>query len=315
MLIQDPFAYGEVFAEFGLPLEPDLVEPLYPFAPVFLIDWDGQPVVLKHTCRPLEQALALAGWVSGLQARGVPVVAPVPGLPENPRAVGDDVWVVYPYIVGEPYEAETSQLYAAGALQGLLHADLDAAPALADKTWWELGELEDSLPRLAATPLRFAPEQAAALMEAIAAWIDDAPARAAWLRTLGLPELDCSCDFKANNLVFTSAGAVLIDPDLAGRQPRIVDLALACLLFHNEVTGGQGRLLTTAEWAAFLDGYYAHVALTEEEVAAWPAVLRHVFLGHGLWLVFNEYEIDAPVQQAFMDDLLAFVLTPDRYAL
>lgn len=317
MLIQDPFDYAEVFAEFELPLDPERVASLYPFAPVFLVEAEAGDVVLKRTRKPFERALALADWERELASRGVAVVEPVPEIPENPREVGEDVWVVYPYVEGQPYEAAWSQLRDAGALLGRMHAVLEPAPGLVAMDWEAPApeDLEEDMEALAALPFRHEAPWAEAIAATVADWLDDHPDCLARLSEAGLPEADCSWDYKANNLVFTEAGAVLIDPDLAGRLPRLLDLALACLLFHNEIGGGGGRMLTPAEWAAFLDGYYDHVELTEAEIDAWPDALRYMFVDEALWLVFNEYEIDAPVQQRFMDDLLAFVLAPDRYAL
>lgn len=311
MLLQNPFDYGEVFTRFALPLDAERVESLYPFAPVFRIDED---LVLKRTARPIERALALAAWETSLLARGIPVVAPVDEIPENPREIDDEIWVVYPYVEGEPYQAASDQLFAAGALLGRLHAVEEPAPGLATHDWRAPRDFDD-LERLDLVPLRHDPEEAEAIVDAIAAWIATEPERIEWLSSLELPEADCSYDYKANNLIFSPDGPVLIDPDLARRVPRLLDLALACLLFHNEITGGEGRLLTTDEWLDFLDGYASELELTDLERAAWPEMLRHVFLDHGLWLIFNEYEIDAPLQQAFMDDLLSFVLEPERYPL
>lgn len=314
MLVQDPADYAPVFEAFGLPLDDEAIESLYPFAPVFRVAL-APDVVLKRTCGPLEKARMLADWERDCLERGIPVVAPVADWPDNPRALDGEVWVIYPYLEGAPYAATDAQLRAAGELLGRMHADPDAPSMLAAKDWDASWAIEDDMDRLEDFPFRHDPEAADAIREVLTDWLASAPARLAWLSSLGLPEVDCSCDYKANNLVFTDDGPVLIDPDLGARQPRVVDLALACLLFHNEIAGGAGAMLDEDQWAAFLEGYGAHVTLSDAEREAWPEALRHVFLTHGLWLVFNEYDIDAPLQQAFMDDLLGFVLADDAYGL
>ena len=47
------------------------------------------------------------------------------------------------------------------------------------------------------------------------------------LRTADLPAAAVTSDFKANNLVYTSTGPVMVDPDNGGVEPRLLDLALA----------------------------------------------------------------------------------------
>ena len=66
---------------------------------------------------------------------------------------------------------------------------------------------------------------------------------------------------------------MLIDPDNAERGPRLLDLALAALLFHTETA--TYRAFDAEEWAWFRDAYLDHVELTAAERALWPAALDY----------------------------------------
>ena len=66
----------------------------------------------------------------------------------------------------------------------------------------------------------------------------------------GLPHVATPHDFKANNLVLIPE-PFLIDPDNATWIPRIFDLALTLLLFHNEHDQAPDRVFTIDEWKLF----------------------------------------------------------------
>ena len=82
------------------------------------------------------------------------------------------------------------------------------------------------------------------------------------LQQTDLPHIATTYDYKANNLIMTPE-PYLIDPDNATWAPRIFDLALALLLFHNEHHDAPDRVFTTQEWKTFLSGYQTYVELTE----------------------------------------------------
>lgn len=101
-----------------------------------------------------------------------------------------------------------------------------------------------------------------------------------------LPLAGCSFDFKASNLVFAPM-SVLVDPDHAARIPRLYDLAVVALLFHNDLHSSLGRLWSKAEWHTFLAAYQAHMSLTDAERDFWKDVLRLAWLDQGVRLLGN----------------------------
>ncbi len=292
--------YAEVFRRFGIPAQ----ESIYPYAPVFR----GDGVAVKRT----HSADGMGRWVRRLASVGFPVVTPVAG----PYRIGEDDWVAYPWVEGRAYECTPEDIDAAGTLLGRLHA-LGAEPAgLSDFRWpdRDAATVEEDVtgldkamsahrPALREEVLgRFAPR--------LRAFMDsELPA----VRQARLPWVDASMDFKANNLVYTEAGPVLIDPDNGERVPRVLDLALAVLLFHNDLGD---RLFTRQEWEVFARAYLGEVELTADERRLWPVALRYMLLEWGVWTVVNGLETGDwhdPRQAAFLTDLVTVDL--ERFAL
>jgi spectinomycin phosphotransferase len=120
-------------------------------------------------------------------------------------------------------------------------------------------------------------------------------------------------DFRATNLVYAAGGPVLVDPDNAEYAPRILDLALAVLLFHYESDTAPGRLFTGVEWVAFRDAYLRNVRLTRAERDRWPDALRYMFMEWGVWTLIDCAEWHVPRQRAFLSDLVRRVA--DRFPL
>ncbi|WP_367269455.1 phosphotransferase [uncultured Rummeliibacillus sp.] len=112
----------------------------------------------------------------------------------------------------------------------------------------------------------------------------------ATIKDLRLPLVATLYDYKANNIIFTPS-PYLIDPDNATWLPRIFDLALVLLLFHNELDTAPDRIFTPTQWKLFLEGYKTYTTLTEFEKEVWDAVLQHIFLDEVMWLM-AEYEED-----------------------
>lgn len=293
--------YSRVLREFGFTLPTTgPPESIYSFAPVFRVaDARGEWIV-KRAQKPIGRARAVTAWVRCMAGQGVPVVTPAEGFGENPRAISteDDaeaVWVVYPFVSGEPYVGSLDQISAAGALLGQVHAasparefDLKVSnPAVAV----DEAEIDQDVEAILGHVAAWAPEREAEarrlLDERRRSYLSSALPR---LRETSLPQANCVWDYKASNLVFPSAASpVLIDPDNGGRIPRAYDLAIAALLFHNE---GQGpsRLFTVPEWEAFLSGYGRRVALTGEERSAWEDLLLAAWIDEGLWLLREDVE-------------------------
>ncbi len=235
---------------------------LYDYAPVFrVVDRNGDWVV-KRTGLAHSSGVAIGAWLSSLRRSGVAVVAPVDDFAPNPRKLDDGrCWVVYPYVAGEAYTASREQIRSAGSLLGQMHAaDLVETAALATRDSPVLRSTEwvARHERAATTWLRQAGYSEAKFRSSIKAYLSTA------VRVEGLPLAGCSCDFKASNLVFAPE-PVLVDPDHAARMPRLYDLAVAVLLFHNDAPTAPARLWSTKEWAAFMSGYGRHVSLTAYE--------------------------------------------------
>ena len=107
---------------------------------------------------------------------------------------------------------------------------------------------------------------------------------------------------------------MLIDPDHAAFLPRIYDLAIAALLFHDDLPTAPGRLWTPAEWRSLLTGYTRIIRLDPAEHAAWPGMLRLAWLDQALWLLGNHPQgWEDPRERAFLTalatiDLAGFAL-------
>jgi Ser/Thr protein kinase RdoA (MazF antagonist) len=302
--------YRHVFEHFGV-ADTDRDEfSCYAHAPVFPALVAGQKAAIKRTQRTPGFAEALGDWLRALRAGGVEVVAPVATPMANPARLGEDAWVAYPWIDGRPYDGSVSDIMAAGDLLGRMHAAGYDGAGMARFSWPEYSDEEV--------------EQAAAELTAslctggIAAAGDPVPGRLARLltgfRAWTLPavreaELPCapvSLDLRAINLLYRDGVPTLVDPDNAEYAPRLLDLALAALLFHNEIENGPGRLFDDAEWSAFIGAYLRHVQLTRAERALWPTAVRYMLIEWGFWTLTDAAGIGAwakPAQRSFLRDL------------
>jgi Ser/Thr protein kinase RdoA (MazF antagonist) len=301
-MIESAADVADVFAHFGI--RPTQEQSCYPWAPVFPAERDTAAVVLKRASSRSPDAVA--AWCRHLASTGVAVVTPV-GLPvPNPAAVDGQTWVVYPWISGRAYSASAADVAAAGDLLGRIHrASMPDLP-IATMGWpeYEPGEPAQDLPGLHAAFALHAPDDAAR----IAARLDPLGnnferTTLPRIRDADLPLVVATSDFKANNLVYTQDGPVLVDPDNGERMPRVLDLALAVLLFHTELETAPGRLFSPAEWTAFRDTYLAHVTLTEAEYAAWPDALDYQLWEEGTWAIEDSSEWHVARQRSLLVDL------------
>jgi spectinomycin phosphotransferase len=122
-------------------------------------------------------------------------------------------------------------------------------------------------------------------------------------------------DYKANNLIYTP-DPYLIDPDNAVCIPRIFDLALALLLFHNEMETAPDQVFTPKQWELFLKGYKEYVSLSALELRYWERAIEHVFLDEVMWLmaeVEEDWERDS--QRKLFASLLALLEDKSAYRL
>lgn len=132
-----------------------------------------------------------------------------------------------------------------------------------------------------------------------------------------MPAVATPFDYKANNLVYNNhAVPFLIDPDHATFLPRLYDIALALLLFHNELDTAPARIFNVEEWFLFKKGYFEYVALTNLEKAHWYDVVKHVYMDEVLWMLAESgADSDEPGQLGLIQSLLAFWDDMEQYDL
>lgn len=288
---------------------------------------DGRDVVVKRTASKPERALAMADWTRAVRACGPPVVTPVELGPQNPQQVGDDWWVVYPFIAGRGFTAgDLDHLQAAGDHLGRLHSaqvDPSILARLRPYDWPETtredvdGDLH-TLHGIFASRLGATARSASTMLTDLAdRWYSESlPALRQADNTDPLPRSGVSSDYKAANLIYGGDGyPTLVDPDNGGLEPRLFDLAMAVVLFHNECATAPGRLFTSGEWEIFASAYLRHMALTPRERLLWPAALDHMLWEEGSWaLEDNDADAWADARQgSYLEDLA--MTTPDRYPL
>jgi Ser/Thr protein kinase RdoA (MazF antagonist) len=308
-----------IIRAFGFELQADNAPAsISPFAPVFrLANSDGLWIV-KRTQTPLTRAQAIAAWTRSLAALGLGVVTPAPGFGDNPRTFQQDdqeqVWAVYPFIQGSPYQGDTPHIRAAGDLLGKMHAaGIDQDFGLKQRETVVTVEPEE-VEADTAQILRFMQQAFPHSVEAARAHLQMQAQRyfqqgRPRLATIRLPVTNCSWDYKASNLVYHQVGPVLVDPDNAGRIPRAYDLAIAALLFHNE-GAGPSRVFTANEWHVFLEGYRQHVQLSELEESSWEDILLCCWVDEALWLLQDDETGWAdPKQSGMLRSLLFADLT------
>ena len=103
------------------------------------------------------------------------------------------------------------------------------------------------------------------------------------IRGARLPHVNASMDYKANNLVYTPAGPVLVDPDNGDFAPRLLDLAQAALLFHTDHALAPAKPFDRAQWSAFIGAYLREVDLTDRERTLWPTAIEYMLSEEGHW--------------------------------
>src|SRR5262245_53323753 len=120
--------YADIIRAFGFEIESDMApKSLYDYAPVFRVANSDGFWVVKRTQAPIARAHAIAAWTQSLAGLGISVVNPAIGFGENPRVFQNDdgkeqPWVIYPFIEGQPYEGNLTQIRDAGDLLGKIHA-------------------------------------------------------------------------------------------------------------------------------------------------------------------------------------------------
>lgn len=290
-----------VLTHFGL----EQAQSIYAFAPVYkawspaLQHW----VVLKQTRNTSAHAQGIQAWCTALNKHQTPCVQAIAELSPNPRYLAQHHWVVYPFLEGHPYQGSLAQIEAAGAYLGKMH-QLNTSFDLPTYSWpaQEAASLEEDRQGLLDLQSRLRCKLSPVLFE----WLQSHPQLREGLKQAELPHVTGSWDYKANNLIFQHDTPILIDPDAAGYLPRLLDLALAALLFHNELPSAPARMFNAEEWQAFLKGYTHHIALTPTEKSLWPQALQWMFLEEALWLLLAEGgDTTNRHQHHFLKDVLA----------
>lgn len=256
---------------------------VYPWSPVFPCEVGGRPAVIKRARRTVQGATAVAAVTSQWRASGIAVVTPLKLGVANPVRLGEVNWVAYPFIEGHPYAGRTQEIEAAGMLLGRIHA-LEAGEARFPALRWpdeERAREETDVELLAKVMTPHAPEP---VLERLVTLMSSFPTEL--LPTISSARLPCQnvcMDYKASNLIYTSTGPVLVDPDNGDFAPRILDLAQAALLFHTDHDDAPARPFSRAEWTSFIDAYLRVAVLTETERRLWPTAIDFMLAWEGHW--------------------------------
>ena len=291
-------------------------ESIYPFSPVYRVTGEKEGFIVKKTQRPIERAQRMMRYTNNLKEYGIDVVTPVNLNEENPQSIGGDVYVVYPFINGAQYSGKEEEIIAAGRLLGKIHnlspkentfelEEYDVYDFNKDEVIESVKNIEENAAqynfRLDGIQLK------EKLLEIVTQQEE--------LKNSGLPYVITPHDFKANNLIYTP-GPYLIDPDNASWIPRIFDLALALLLFHNELSTAPDTPFTPNQWKLFLDGYKESVKMMEAEQVYWQKAVEHVFLDEVMWLMADAKEDWAnPSQRNIFEGLIKIFIDTSSYSL
>lgn len=262
-------------------------ESIYPYSPVYkgTLAGTSTEIILKKTRSPLKKARDIQTWLTHLTSAGVNCVEALDVQAPNPFTFEQDVWVAYPFIAGHHYTALSQEIKSAGQLLGRIHQA--GQTHLPDYTWGNPDEIDEDWKALQQLTSKGVATQD---IQALKPYFDNYATHLKQLQEADLPWISGTWDYKANNLIYTPQGPVLIDPDSAGRLPRLLDLALAVILFHNELASAPGRLFTQTEWHLFQEGYFSQVTLNHFEHQMWPLALKYMYLEEAVWLLLSDDE-------------------------
>lgn len=302
----------EIVSKFGFNVNEEL-ESIYPFSPVFRVRNGNQDVIVKRT---QSRANSVIAYTRMLKDSGIRVVTPVNLECENPQKIDDTNFVVYPFIEGTVYSGKDQEIYEAGQLLGKIHC-LSPVTNTYDLLEYDVydfnqDEVKESMEAVMSHANHAQIEIdigriEAMLLESVAFQHD--------LQQAHLPHVATPHDYKANNLILTPE-PYLIDPDNATWIPRIFDLALALLLFHNEHQSAPEQIFTVEQWNLFLSGYNTFVSLSEQEKRFWKKAISHIFLDEVMWLM-AEYKEDweNPSQRNLFQSLIQLLFDCSDYSL
>ncbi|WP_025784465.1 phosphotransferase [Sporosarcina sp. D27] len=301
-----------ILKRFGFNIEMEQ-KSIYPFSQVFKID----NYIIKRTQFPIERALNLVNYTSHLESNNINIVTPVEMSCNNPQQINDECFVCYPFIEGVVYEGSEEQIIQAGELLGRIHSfsTLENRFQLEEYDVFDFTyqEVEESIKEI---------EKFVELYDVnidthkLKIHLDQAVKNQDTIKNCELNWIDTPHDFKANNLIYKDNKPVLIDPDNAKWIPRAFDLALALLLFHNELVSAPNRVFTSDEWNLFLSGYLKYQTPSKVESAQWEAIVLHVFLDEVMWLMAEvEEDWKRAEQKELLVSLSNVLATLDDYPL
>lgn len=301
----------EILNLFGFEVEEEPTS-IYPYSPVYRVTYGDQDVVVKRTQSRAESVMS---YINMLKDKGINVVTPVKLQVDNPQKYENTNFVVYPFIDGRKYAGKKGEIYEAGKMLGQIHSlsPVTNSYNLLDYDVYDFNkeEVEESMEAMIQHAKRAGIEIDAALKTKLL----ESVANQQELYRANLPHVATTHDYKANNLILIPE-PFLIDPDNAAWIPKIFDLALALLLFHNEHEEAPDRVFTIGEWELFLSGYKEYMAITNEEKRFWEMAKLHVFLDEVMWLM-AEYEEDwqKSSQQKLFKSLIRTILESAEYKL
>lgn len=291
---------------------------IYPFSPVYKVEQNGRSYIVKKTRSPMDKAMSIVHFTEKLHGQGVSIVSPVQMNVPNPQQIDELVWVVYPFINGKKYTGKDEEIYQAGRQLGHIQSLSSVNNAEGLSTYsefdFEEGEILKDFEKIKVqAKKRGLVLDFSDLKDELLCIIKGQQI----LKRLELPSVATPNDYKANNLIYNdNAEPFLIDPDNAVFLPRIYDLALTLLLFHNEMETAPDKLFDPRQWELFKKGYSKFVKLTETEKENWQAVLKHVYLDEVIWLMAEvEEDWDNPNQIGLFESLLAFLTNTEAYDL
>ncbi|QTD41791.1 phosphotransferase [Sporosarcina sp. Te-1] len=287
-------------------------ESIYPFSPVYKVD----NKIVKRTQYPLERARNLVNYITYVRDAGAAIVTPVKLQISNPQQIDDDVYICYPFIEGTSYKGLNQEIKQAGELLGKIHSlsSQDNVYKLKtydvfDFTYEEVDEHVKEIERYAGV------YQVDTDIQRLRNLLYNAVENQEKLKKASLTWVETPHDYKANNLVYTDT-PTLIDPDNATWIPRTFDVALALLLFHNELPSAPNRVFSPQEWQIFLNGYTAHQTFTKTERDMWEEVVYHVFLDEVMWLMAEvEGDWRRQEQRELFESLLHIIANQENYRI
>lgn len=302
----------DILNKFGFHAEDEPIS-IYAFSPVYRVTQPGGEYIIKKTQSPMLKANRLMAYTTSLKESGIDVVVPVSMTTDNPMAIDGAIYVVYPFIQGSTYSGLDSEIQEAGKLFGRIHAlssnenEFNLSPY--DVYDFNEQEAEEGIQKItqnsSAYDIEISPKLEDRLMQAVHNQED--------LNQAALPHVATPYDFKANNLIYTP-DPYLIDPDNAGWVPRIFDLALVLLLFHNELETAPDQPFTSRQWKLFLTGYEESVVLSPKEKSYWPKAIEHVFLDEVMWLMADTPEDwHNSAQRKLFEKLVQLLMNVEEY--